>query len=60
MIGYMKTPRAAEYLGLSKSLLEKLRRSGTGPTFHRVGSAILYKKEDLDSFATGKKAEEAK
>jgi predicted DNA-binding transcriptional regulator AlpA len=49
---YIRTPEAAKYLGLSVSLLEKLRVRGTGPRFSRVpgGAAILYAKADLDAW----------
>ncbi|WJS99025.1 helix-turn-helix transcriptional regulator [Novosphingobium humi] len=47
----MKTADAAEYLGVSQSLLHKLRLTGGGPVFVRLaGRAIRYRKPDLDAW----------
>lgn len=47
----MKTEEAARYLGLSSSLLNKLRLTGGGPVFVRLaGRAIRYRKPDLDAW----------
>ena len=44
----LKTGRAAAYTGLAKSTLEKLRVSGEGCPFIRIGRAVLYDPDDLD------------
>lgn len=45
----LRTPAAAEYVGLSASTLEKLRLTGTGPEFVRLGvRAVGYEVEALD------------
>ena len=47
----MKTDDAARYLGLSSSLLNKLRLTGGGPVFVRLaGRAIRYRQSDLDAW----------
>jgi predicted DNA-binding transcriptional regulator AlpA len=47
----LRTPDAAHYLGLTASTLEKMRLSGRGPRFVRLGSrAVGYAIGDLDSF----------
>lgn len=47
----MKTGEAAAYLGLSESLLNKLRLTGGGPTFVRLaGRSIRYRRADLDAW----------
>jgi predicted DNA-binding transcriptional regulator AlpA len=47
----LRTPRAAEYVGLSPSTLEKKRLSGGGPTFIRLGGrAVGYDVRDLDAW----------
>jgi predicted DNA-binding transcriptional regulator AlpA len=47
----LRTPDAARYLGLAASTLEKLRLTGGGPRFIRVGSrAVGYAIGDLDAF----------
>jgi excisionase family DNA binding protein len=45
---YLKPSEAAEVLRSSKSTLAKLRLSGAGPAFVRIGRAIRYRKSDLD------------
>ena len=47
----LKTKAAAEYIGLSKSTLEKARIYGGGPPFVRVTSrAVRYRIQDLDAW----------
>ena len=49
--GLLKTNEAALYLGLSESLLNKLRLTGGGPVFVRLaGRAIRYRRVDLDAW----------
>lgn len=53
-------PEAAEYLleahGVSVAVatLNKLRSVGGGPKFQKFGRAVLYRREDLDSWAMEK------
>lgn len=47
----LRTPEAAEYLGLSVSTLEKLRSAGGGPPFAAIGRAVSYAVADLDAWA---------
>ena len=45
----LRTPAAAEYVGLSESTLEKRRLRGDGPRFIRLGGrAVGYPIEELD------------
>ncbi len=47
----MKTDEAGRYLGVSASLLNKLRLTGDGPVFVRLaGRAIRYRRADLDAW----------
>jgi len=41
---------AAEYLGISPRTLEKLRQTGGGPKFRKIGSAVRYLEADLQDF----------
>ena len=54
MADYFRTPDAARYLGVSESLLEKLRIRGTGPRFHKIpgGATILYTRTDIDAWVS--------
>jgi predicted DNA-binding transcriptional regulator AlpA len=52
----VRTPDAARYIGLTASTLEKMRISGSGPRFIRVGlRAVGYAISDLDSFIDGRR-----
>jgi predicted DNA-binding transcriptional regulator AlpA len=46
----LNTHQAAEYVGLSASTLEKLRLSGGGPCFIKLGKRVAYHVDDLDSW----------
>ncbi|MHA1540005.1 MAG: helix-turn-helix transcriptional regulator [Alphaproteobacteria bacterium] len=50
----MNTKEAAQYLGISKSKMEKMRVKGDGPIFLKLGSRVLYEKEALDLWAKGR------
>lgn len=46
---YLTVEQAADYLRVSKNYLDKLRVSGNGPDFVRLGRRkVLYRKADLD------------
>ena len=47
---YLKPLEAADYLKTSTSTLAKRRLYGNGPRFCRIGTAIRYRKSDLDQF----------
>ncbi|MCZ8270473.1 MAG: helix-turn-helix domain-containing protein [Beijerinckiaceae bacterium] len=41
---------AAAYLGLGASTLEKLRMTGKGPVYLKIGRRCLYAQHDLDAW----------
>ena len=43
---------AAELLCLSPATLKKWRRIRRGPRYYRLGSAVRYKREDLEAFVS--------
>jgi len=47
---YLKPREAAAYLKSSTSTLAKRRLYGNGPRYYRIGTAIRYRKSDLDQF----------
>ena len=47
--------QAGEYVGLSSSMLEKLRTAGGGPRFMKVGRRVVYDSADLDQWIESKK-----
>jgi predicted site-specific integrase-resolvase len=53
----LRTPAAAEYLGIAESTLEKWRVAGIGPVFERCGRRIVvYSIEALESFLVARRA----
>ena len=47
---HLRTPEAADYLGLSTSLLEKMRIRGNGPRYAKLGRLVVYAISDLDAW----------
>lgn len=48
----IRVQEAAEYLGVSKSFLDKARCYRTnGPEFMRFGKAVVYSTDELDRWA---------
>jgi hypothetical protein len=41
---------AAHYLGVSASMLNKLRCSGGGPAYVKLGRRVVYDLNDLDAY----------
>lgn len=46
----LRTPEAAQYLGISASSLNKYRVFGGGPVFCKVGRSVVYDSADLDTW----------
>jgi excisionase family DNA binding protein len=46
----LDTHQAALRTGLSPSTLRKLRLSGGGPRFMKLGRAVRYREDDLDGW----------
>lgn len=46
----LRTPDAAEYCGSSSSTFEKLRLTGGGPHFVKIGRRVVYDPADLDAW----------
>ncbi|WP_414615112.1 helix-turn-helix transcriptional regulator [Stenotrophomonas pavanii] len=46
----LSTTAAADWLGLSKSTLDKMRCEGRGPRYLRVGKRCFYRPADLDAY----------
>lgn len=55
----LRTPQAAEYVGLSPATLEKKRLIGGGPRFVRLGGrAVGYDIRDLDKWLDAQRQDE--
>lgn len=50
----VRVREAADYVGLSKSTLDKLRCFGGGPRYFKLGRAVVYAKSDLDAWLASK------
>lgn len=51
---YLNTRQAAEAYGLSVSYLNKLRVSGGGCQYAKVGRRVLYRKADFEMWITSR------
>lgn len=50
----LRVQQAADLLGLSAGTLDKWRVTGGGPEFIKLGRRILYRRETLEKFISGK------
>lgn len=46
----LRTPEAAAYCGSSASTFEKLRLTGGGPRYVKLGRRVVYDPADLDDW----------
>jgi len=54
----LRVRQAAEYIGLSKSFLDKCRCYGGGPAYTKLGASVIYNTDDLDTWiATHRQAD---
>jgi DNA-directed RNA polymerase alpha subunit len=51
----LRTPAAAEYLGIGESTLVKGRMTGNGPVYSKLGRICVYSIEDLDEYAEARR-----
>lgn len=51
----LNVQEAARFLGLSESILNKLRGSGGGPPYMKFGRRVLYDLRDLEQWAAQRK-----
>lgn len=47
---YLRTKEAADYCGSSASTFEKLRLTGGGPIYSKIGRRVVYGLADLDAW----------
>lgn len=47
---YLRPGQAADYIGISQSTLAKMRVSGIGPVFSKLGRTVIYRRSDLDAW----------
>ncbi|WP_417491838.1 helix-turn-helix transcriptional regulator [Maricaulis sp.] len=52
---YVNTFKAAEYLGMSPSYMNKMRLTGDGPPFAKIGTRVAYDLDDLAAWVEARK-----
>lgn len=45
---------AANYVGVAKSTLDKMRQEGRGPRYVKLGTRVYYRGPDLDQYLEGR------
>lgn len=51
----LRVKQAANYVGVSKSLLDKLRCYGGGPVYAKLGASVIYGTADLDAWIAARR-----
>lgn len=51
----LRVGMAAQYVGLSKSALDKYRCYGGGPVFAKLGTTVIYNTADLDEWIAARR-----
>jgi predicted DNA-binding transcriptional regulator AlpA len=51
---FLRTKDAAQYLGLANATLERYRVIGDGPRFSKLGRAVVYARDDLDTWVAAR------
>ena len=54
-LSMLRTQAAATYCGSSASTFEKLRLTGDGPVYSKIGRRVVYRIEDLDAWLASKR-----
>jgi predicted DNA-binding transcriptional regulator AlpA len=49
-IHLLSPPAASAFLGLGLSTMAKLRMTGNGPQFAKLGKRIVYRRQDLNDW----------
>ena len=53
--GRMNVTNASAYVGVSPKTLAVMRCTGNGPAFCKLGKAVFYRRDDLDSWITSRR-----
>jgi predicted DNA-binding transcriptional regulator AlpA len=55
MVRNLSVPEAARYLGLSEAFLNRMRSTGGGPIFFKLGARVVYSTTDLESWLAARR-----
>lgn len=51
----LSTDQTAKLLGIAKSTLSKMRLTGEGPTYIKMGRRVAYRPEDIQDWLTARR-----
>lgn len=51
----LSAEQTAELLGIAKSTLSKMRLSGEGPTFIKMGRRVAYRPDDIQAWLASRR-----
>ncbi|AJD43580.1 helix-turn-helix domain-containing protein [Rhizobium sp. SEMIA 4085] len=54
---YLTVEDAADFISISKVLLDEWRCKGGGPAYHKIGRRVVYSVADLRAFASASRVE---
>jgi hypothetical protein len=54
-VNMLTTEEAAYRIGFAPKTLAKMRVTGSGPAFHKVGRSVRYAVEDLESWLASRR-----
>jgi predicted DNA-binding transcriptional regulator AlpA len=57
--GRLTAKQTATYVGLSTSTLAKMRMSGSGPSYHKLGRKVVYDISDIDTWLAAQRVSTA-
>jgi predicted DNA-binding transcriptional regulator AlpA len=55
MSEYLNVDEAADYTGLATSTLNKLRLTGNGPEYFKLGRRVLYARDGIEGWMRSKR-----
>jgi hypothetical protein len=53
----LNTEAAAKYVGVSRGFLDKLRMTGGGPPFLKIGRKVVYERDALEAWVSAKRTD---
>jgi predicted DNA-binding transcriptional regulator AlpA len=51
---YLRPNQAAEFIGVSRSTLAKMRVYGTGPQYAKLGRSVIYPHDKLEEYVAAR------
>lgn len=54
---FLSPAEVAQMLQLSLRTLDRYRRAGTGPDYHRTGNRVRYRQRDVEAWARARRVD---